>query len=49
MVGNTGTYVDAPAHRWADLPDLTAVPVDRLADLPVSWCGCRRASGRWTG
>ena len=34
MVGNTGTYVDAPAHRWADLPDLGAVPLDRLADLP---------------
>ena len=34
MVGNTGTYVDAPAHRWADLPDLGGVPLDRLADLP---------------
>ncbi len=34
MVGNTGTYVDAPAHRWADLPDLGAVPLDRLADIP---------------
>jgi arylformamidase len=34
MIGNTGTYVDAPAHRWADLPDLTGVALERLADLP---------------
>ncbi|KAB1931774.1 cyclase family protein [Micromonospora sp. ALFpr18c] len=34
MIANTGTYLDAPAHRWADGPDLTGVPLDRLADLP---------------
>ncbi|MEU2614781.1 cyclase family protein [Micromonospora sp. NPDC007271] len=34
MIANTGTYVDTPAHRWADGPDLTGVPLDRLADLP---------------
>ena len=34
MIANTGTYLDAPSHRWADGPDLTGVPLDRLADLP---------------
>ncbi|MDG4836744.1 cyclase family protein [Micromonospora sp. WMMD967] len=34
MIANTGTYLDAPAHRWADGPDLSGVPLDRLADLP---------------
>lgn len=34
MIANTGTYLDTPAHRWADGPDLTGVPLDRLADLP---------------
>jgi kynurenine formamidase len=34
MVSNTGTYVDAPAHRWADGADLSGLPLDRLADLP---------------
>ncbi|MGC1210501.1 MAG: cyclase family protein [Micromonospora sp.] len=34
MIANTGTYLDAPSHRWADGPDLTGMPLDRLADLP---------------
>lgn len=34
MVANTGTYVDAPSHRFADGPDLAGVPLERLADLP---------------
>ncbi len=34
MINNTGTYVDVPAHRWADGADLAGVPLDRLADLP---------------
>ncbi|MFI7425658.1 cyclase family protein [Micromonospora sp. NPDC049836] len=34
LIANTGTYLDTPAHRWADGPDLTGVPLDRLADLP---------------
>ncbi|WP_446218374.1 cyclase family protein [Micromonospora sp. IBHARD004] len=34
MIANTGTYLDTPAHRWADGPDLTGTPLDRLADLP---------------
>ena len=34
MIGNTGTYLDAPSHRWADGADLAGVPLERLADLP---------------
>ncbi|MBM0257144.1 cyclase family protein [Micromonospora sp. 4G55] len=34
MIANTGTYLDSPAHRWAEGADLTGVPLDRLADLP---------------
>jgi kynurenine formamidase len=33
FVGNTGTYVDSPYHRYAGGADLSAVPLDRLADL----------------
>ena len=45
MVGNTGTYLDAPYHRFADGADLTAVPLARTADLPavvVRLTGSRR-------
>ncbi|MEU4772284.1 cyclase family protein [Micromonospora sp. NPDC023644] len=34
MIANTGTYVDTPAHRFADGADLAATGLDRLADLP---------------
>ncbi|WBB64969.1 cyclase family protein [Micromonospora sp. WMMD812] len=34
MIANTGTYLDTPAHRWADGVDLSGVPLDRLVDLP---------------
>lgn len=33
MVANTGTYVDAPFHRYADGADLSALSLDALADL----------------
>ncbi len=33
MVANTGTYVDAPFHRYADGIDLAQLPLERLADL----------------
>ena len=35
MVANTGTYVDAPAHRFAGGADLADLPLERLADLPI--------------
>ncbi len=34
MVANTGTYVDAPFHRYPDGKDLSALPLEWLADLP---------------
>jgi kynurenine formamidase len=33
MVANTGTYVDAPFHRFADGADVGSLPLERLADL----------------
>ena len=35
MVGNTGTYLDSPFHRYADGVDLASLPLDALADLPA--------------
>ena len=34
MVANTGTYLDAPFHRYADGDDLAALALERLAGLP---------------
>jgi len=34
MVANTGTYVDAPFHRYAEGSDLAVLPLSSLADLP---------------
>ncbi|MGH9801513.1 MAG: cyclase family protein, partial [Blastocatellia bacterium] len=33
MIANTGTYVDAPFHRFADGGDLATLALERLADL----------------
>jgi kynurenine formamidase len=33
MVANTGTYLDAPFHRYADGKDLSQVPLESLAGL----------------
>jgi arylformamidase len=33
MVGNTGTYLDSPFHRYADSKDLSELPLESLADL----------------
>jgi kynurenine formamidase len=35
MVANTGTYLDAPSHRFADGADLSGLALERLADLPA--------------
>jgi arylformamidase len=34
LVANTGTYVDAPFHRFAEGADIAALPLERLANLP---------------
>ena len=33
MVGNTGTYLDSPFHRYADGKDLAQLPLSSLANL----------------
>ncbi|HMC21943.1 MAG TPA: cyclase family protein [Thermoanaerobaculia bacterium] len=35
MVANTGTYLDAPAHRFAEGADVAAIELDQVADLPA--------------
>ena len=35
MVANTGTYLDAPFHRYADGVDLAELKLQSLADLPA--------------
>lgn len=35
MVANTGTYLDAPFHRWADGIDIADLPLSAVADLPA--------------
>ena len=35
MVGNTGTYLDSPYHRYAAGSDLAALPLTALVDLPT--------------
>ena len=35
MLGNTGTYLDSPYHRYADGADLASLPLTTLADLPA--------------
>jgi kynurenine formamidase len=34
MVGNTGTYLDSPFHRYADGTDLAGLPLESCVDLP---------------
>ena len=34
MIANTGTYLDAPFHRWEDGEDIAGVGLERLAALP---------------
>lgn len=34
FIGNTGTYLDAPYHRYQDGADLAELQIERLCDLP---------------
>ena len=36
LVGNTGTYLDAPYHRYPDGADLSMIPLAQTADLPAT-------------
>jgi len=35
LVGNTGTYLDSPFHRFADGADLAALPLAAVANVPI--------------
>lgn len=35
MCGNTGTYLDAPFHRYEDGGDLASISLDQTVDLPA--------------
>lgn len=35
MVGNTGTYLDSPYHRYSGGADLAALPLEVVADVPA--------------
>ena len=35
LVGNTGTYLDAPYHRYPDGADLSAISLEQTVDLPA--------------
>jgi arylformamidase len=35
MIGNTGTYLDAPFHRYPDGADLSGIALSQTADLPA--------------
>jgi arylformamidase len=34
LIGNSGTYLDTPFHRYADGKDLASLPLERTTDLP---------------
>jgi arylformamidase len=46
MVGNTGTYVDCPFHRFADGEDLAQVATRRFADLDAIVVRAETRGGR---
>jgi arylformamidase len=35
LCGNTGTYVDSPMHRHRGMADLSELPLEKLAHVPV--------------
>jgi arylformamidase len=43
LCGNTGTYVDAPIHRFRGGADLADLPLERLADLPIELIDATKA------
>jgi arylformamidase len=46
MVANTGTYVDAPFHRYATGKDLSELPLESLAELDAVVVRCVERSAR---
>ena len=46
LVANTGTYLDAPSHRFADGADVASLNLAALADLPAVLVRATRRDGR---
>jgi arylformamidase len=46
MIGNTGTYLDSPYHRYPQGADLAGLPLDTLVDLPAEVFHLTDASSR---
>src|SRR4051794_10162763 len=46
MVVNTGTYLDAPFHRYAHGADVGSLALDRLADLETTVVDATRSGAR---
>jgi kynurenine formamidase len=46
MIANTGTYIDAPFHRFEGGIDLAALPLERLADIDGLVVDASRRDGR---
>jgi kynurenine formamidase len=49
MVANTGTYIDAPFHRWPDGKDLAGLPLECIAGLDAIVINVPAAWGRAVG
>ena len=49
MIANTGTYVDAPFHRFEGGTDIAALPLARLADVEGTVLDASVRSGRAIG
>jgi kynurenine formamidase len=47
MVGNTGTYLDSPFHRYADGADLAGLPLESCADYATDAPYLAEAAARW--
>jgi kynurenine formamidase len=46
MVANTGTYLDAPFHRYSHGKDISELPLERLANLDAVTIRVDRSKGR---
>ncbi|HEX6940968.1 MAG TPA: cyclase family protein [Longimicrobiales bacterium] len=49
MVANTGTYIDAPFHRFADGADVAGLPLEATVDLDAVVIRATGRSGRAIG
>jgi kynurenine formamidase len=49
LVGNTGTYLDSPYHRYPGGADLAAIPLERTVGLPAVVIGVAGARRRGIG